>query len=308
VLDGAVLRFPDGHNVALNTSPGDEAGQAVMTPDGIVFTAYDASGAGATWWQAGTAAAVKVTDGNGNFEVSPDGKTLVVTDVDGQSSKIAAYALPSRHRLGSVQFTAPVLGPVVLNISGDWVLIGAANGSPASGAALAWNLHTGFHQQLWSESAGVSPIAITADGNVIARYDTMVGKKPRACYRMRSVAAILAGTASPGGHCTNAPGEETPAPEDLSPDDKWLVFPVGTLQQSGAWVIGVNDINSAGAAGRRLAATTTLVDVWVSATTFIAQGDINGADGTVWQRCAVNGACQSVEVIGDSIPIQTTGF
>jgi len=196
LLIGAVVRFPDGHNLTLSTGSADEIGSAVATPDGVVFTAYDSSGAGTVWWQTDAGPATKVTTSNGNFSVSPDGKTLVVSDAAGHPSRVAAYALPSRASLGTIEFTAPALGPVVLNISGDWVLIGSANGSPAPGPALAWNLHTGYHQQLWSDGTAW-PIGITETGRVIARYDTRSGKNvTRACYRVRAVTDIVAGRAS----------------------------------------------------------------------------------------------------------------
>ena len=51
LLIGAVVRFPDGHNLTLSTGSADEIGSAVATPDGVVFTAYDSSGAGTVWWQ-----------------------------------------------------------------------------------------------------------------------------------------------------------------------------------------------------------------------------------------------------------------
>ncbi len=308
LLIGTVVRFPDGHNLTLSTGSADEIGSAVATPDGVVFTAYDSSGAGTVWWQTDAGPATKVTTSNGNFSVSTDGKTLVVSDAAGHPSTVAAYALPTLSPRGTVDFTAPALGPVVLNISGDWVLIGSANGSPAPGAALAWNLHTGYHQQLWADGPAW-PIAITKSGQVIARYDTRSGKTvTRACYRVRAVTDIVAGRASSGGHCVNSPSDAVPHSENLSPDGRWLVFPSGSLATPGVRIMAVDDINSSSATGRVLTSGPASADLWISTTTFLARDDgIIQPDGSGWWTCDLDGVCTRLSIIPDSIPVPDTG-
>ena len=248
-----------------------------------------------------------MTTSNGNFSVSPDGKTLVVSDAAGHPSRVAAYALPSRASLGTIEFTAPALGPVVLNISGDWVLIGSANGSPAPGPALAWNLHTGYHQQLWSDGTAW-PIGITETGRVIARYDTRSGKNvTRACYRVRAVTDIVAGRASSGGHCVNSPSDAVPTSQNLSPDGRWLVFPSGSLATPGLRIMAVDDINSSGATGRVLASGPASADLWTSTTTFLARDGIIQPDGSGWWTCDLDGVCTRLSIGSDFIPVPVTG-
>jgi hypothetical protein len=307
LLIGTVVRFPDGHELTLSTGSADEIGSAIATPGGVVFTAYDSSGAGTVWWQTDAGPATKVTTSNGNFSVSPDGKTLVVSDAAGHPSRVAAYALPSRASLGTIEFTAPALGPVVLNISGDWVLIGSANGSPAPGPALAWNLHTGYHQQLWSDGTAW-PIGITETGRVIARYDTRSGKNvTRACYRVRAVTDIVAGRASSGGHCVNSPSDAVPTSQNLSPDGRWLVFPSGSLATPGLRIMAVDDINSSGATGRVLASGPASADLWTSTTTFLARDGIIQPDGSGWWTCDLDGVCTRLSIGSDFIPVPVTG-
>ena len=114
------------------------------------------------FWQPDTGPSRDLDSATGNWVVTADGTTLVVSKgTDG----ITAYRLPALERIDTGPY-APEPGTSAVGVAGDWVLLNVAVGDYTIRKAVAWNLITGETRET---PAGVDIWGMSADGRVLRR-------------------------------------------------------------------------------------------------------------------------------------------
>lgn len=299
LTDGVIVR-PDGSRVRPDLPAGVRAVQAIGVPSGWVVLTERTEGPFELWFAATVGAPVYVGRTFGNFEVSADGKVLVVTGLSPDPTTVAAYELPSLRKVRDT--TAELgMGPLVLGISGDRVLLKGASGDSSPSGAAVWNLRTGG---LRRASDSVHALGISRDGTVLRLVrqtgasakdivggcldavpltDTLAISNSGVC-RADLAAPYVAGGISPDGSwvvLTTAAGEKEP---------RTMVLRSADLH-SGRWSPAALD----GPAG-----ATALF--WDTDSTFIA---LDAASQTTrYLRCAVTQRCVELALPAGSTDLE----
>ncbi|MET8148033.1 hypothetical protein ACIBSW_13960 [Actinoplanes sp. NPDC049668] len=210
VLAGNTVYRADGSRVALGLPGGRTAQEAVRVRWGWVVTAAPAGdGLLEAWFVPDGGTPRRVGTAFGGFAVSPDNDVLVVAH---ESDQVVAYALPSLREIGRRAFPDGI-GPVVLGVSSQGVLVKGAqgDGTPARGAT--WNLRSGSVAAIGSE---VEIWGMSNAGQVLRREGDCVNLVPI--------------TESPPQSHARCGGELGPARVrrgEISPDGRWAALEVG---------------------------------------------------------------------------------
>lgn len=196
---------------------------------------------------------------------------------------MVALALPSLIELGRTRFET-ALGPIVVGVAGDWVLLRGAQGGPGPSESAVWNLATGALTPTEEDTVWAWDLA--ADGYVLRRVDEP-GAAPReiasACIDVVEISAPL--TAGDSGLCGD-PAQFLYG-GDLSPDGRWAYLSSGDPEFPGRFLLATADLRAGRWGPVELDPAIGVLVYWDTDETFIA-GDALGS----WHRCDTTGACE----------------
>lgn len=134
-----------GTQIPLGLSAGYVISDPSQTPDGYLFAAYRSNDPTDQnlWFKAAGNAPVEVGRMAGGYEVSADGRTLVVAGTDG-ANEVTAYRFPTLQEIGHTVPAFPAnIGSDVIGVDGDFAVLAAANGGLGSVPIVVWNFQTG---------------------------------------------------------------------------------------------------------------------------------------------------------------------
>jgi hypothetical protein len=213
--------FPaDGNPFTVPLPAGHAIDGLVRVPDGWLLTSYlDSQGPEAgfyLWFVPKAGEPTSLGRNYGNFEVSADGRRLVVASGEDHLT-VTAYDLPSLRFIARVRIEGP--GPLVSAIVGERVVLYDATGDGSPTRAYVWNLRT---EQLRATDADVNLWGVTDDGRVLRRVARDQGP---GCVDL--VAAVDLPTVRDTGLCSEVMGRMGHS-VDISPDGTWALMTIAS--------------------------------------------------------------------------------
>jgi len=281
VLTDGVITRPDGSRVTLPVTPGLTPVDAMRVSGGWIVS-FQGNQGSQLWLVPAAGAAHPIGDAFGSFAASADGTILVL----GSASTLRAYELPSLRALGTANIDIG-MGPVVVGIAGNRVLVRGGYGNPGPTEGAVWSLRTGgvsrTTRSLWL-------LGVSAGGAVLRLVPQTRAAKEVVGGCLDVVALTDPLPVAETGVCRPDLGSSYVA-GSISPDGSWIVL---TTADTRTMLLRSGDVHSGRWQPRRLDGPPDARPLfWVTGTTFVATGGGTGSGGPAqrYYRCDVTQAC-----------------